>query len=97
MVTAPHEDRLVSDPGALHIHDLHAGPGGQHLVFPSDERTGGSEIIFNKLPLAGCQPVIEAHLVVAQHPVGREVRSDFGNTFFTEAIHARGIPSASRS
>ena len=81
MVTAPHEDRLVSDPGALHIHDLHAGPGGQHLVFPSDERTGGSEIIFNKLPLAGCQPVIEAHLVVAQHPVGREVGSDLGDTF----------------
>lgn len=73
MVTASYEDRLVADPGTLHVHDLHGRPRSQHLVLPGDDLARNGEVVLRQFPLAGCQPVVETHLVVAQHPVGREV------------------------
>ena len=80
----------------LHVHDLHGRPRSQHLVLPGDDLARNGEVVLRQFPLAGRQPVVETHLVVAQHPVGREIRSDFGNTFFHRS-HPRtgntvGIP-----
>ena len=60
MVTASHEDRLVADPGTLHIHDLHGGHAVSNLCFPGDDLARNGEIVIRQIPLAGRQPARNA-------------------------------------